>query len=335
MPPRKRARFVLDPQSYELIYGEECRAAVARLVDLVPGPLSAGQVAREPALLADVEVILSGWGPPVMDAAFLEAATALEAVFYGAGSVRKFVSDELWERGVVVSSAAGLNAVPVAEFTLAQIIFATKRVWRHALDVTRHGVDTRGEAASNAGLYRAVVGVVSLGAIGRRVCALLRHFDVEVLAYDPHCSAAEMVRLGARCVGLDELFARSDVVSLHTPDLPATQGMITARLLAALPRDATFINTARGDVVREGELADVLARRPDLWAVLDVLAERDRSARARLMALPNVMITPHLAGSQGRECRRMGLAMVDELAAWLDGRPLRWQVTGAQMGILA
>src|SRR5205823_690272 len=116
-------------------------------------------------------------------------------------------------------------------------------------------------------------------------------------------------------------------VSLHTPHLPETEGMITGRHLDSMKRGATFINTARGQVVREGEMIEVLSRRPDLQAVLDVTAPEPPAADSPLYTLENVVLTPHIAGSLGEECRRMGRYMVDELRRYLAGEPLKWQVT--------
>jgi phosphoglycerate dehydrogenase-like enzyme len=128
-------------------------------------------------------------------------------------------------------------------------------------------------------------------------------------------------------VSLEELFRESDVVSLHAPHTDETDGMITGEHIASMKRGATFINTARGGIVREEEMLEVLRKRPDLTAVLDVTEPEPAAADSPVFALPNVVLTPHIAGSLGLECRRMGRYMVDELRRYLNGEPLRWQVT--------
>jgi phosphoglycerate dehydrogenase-like enzyme len=156
---------------------------------------------------------------------------------------------------------------------------------------------------------------------------LLRSFDLPVLAYDPYLTAREEAELEVQAVPLDELFRRSDVVSLHTPLLAETEGMITGAHLAAMKHGATFINTARGSIVRQDELIEVARRRPDLPFVLDVVEPEPPLPDSPLYSLENVLLTPHIAGSVGAECRRLGRYMVEELERYLAGKPLRWVVT--------
>ena len=132
--------------------------------------------------------------------------------------------------------------------------------------------------------------------------------------------------MNVELVSLEELFRRADVVSVHTPWLPETEGLIRGAHIASMKQGATFINTARGAVVRERELLEVLAARPDLQAVLDVAIEEPPAADSQMYTLPNVLLTPHIAGSTGAECRRMGRYMAEELVRYAAGEPLRWPV---------
>jgi phosphoglycerate dehydrogenase-like enzyme len=163
--------------------------------------------------------------------------------------------------------------------------------------------------------------------VGRLVCERLRAFDLRLLAYDPHVSAADAAELGTELCSLEDLFERSDVVSCHAPLVEGTRGLVTGAHLAAMKPGATFVNTARGAVVRESELVDVMSARPDLEAVLDVTDPEPPAPGSPLFTLPNVLLTPHIAGSLGRERRRLGRAMVEELRNYVNGRPLRWEVT--------
>jgi phosphoglycerate dehydrogenase-like enzyme len=163
----------------------------------------------------------------------------------------------------------------------------------------------------------------------------LRILDVHIVVYDPYLTHQEAEDLGVEKVSLEELFHRSDVASLHTPLMSETGGMITGRLLASMKRNATFINTARGAVVKEGEMIEVLLRRPDLYAVLDVADGEPPQPSSPLYTLPNVVLSPHIAGSRHSECARMGQLMVDEALRFLDNRPLRWEVTQAETAVAA
>jgi phosphoglycerate dehydrogenase-like enzyme len=322
---RPKALFVLDSGSYEKIYGPDERSDIEAMVELVAPPQTRDSVRENPLILRDVEIIFSGWGGPKIDADFLAAAPALKAVFYGAGSVRGIVSDALWDRGIVVTSSWGANGVPVAEYTLSQILFCLKLGWRYALGIKRQGHYPRKFPVPGA--YGSTVAIISLGMIGRLVCDLLKPFDVQIIAYDPFASAAQADAQGVRLCSLLEAFSEADVVSLHTPWLKETENMITGDLFRAMKPDASFINTARGAVVDEPAMIDVLAERPDITAVLDVTYPEPPKPESPLYTLPNVILTPHIAGSMDRECRRMGRYALEECRRYLNGVPLKWQVT--------
>jgi phosphoglycerate dehydrogenase-like enzyme len=318
--------YILLPDAYDRIYGPAERDQIARHVDIYADPQTNETIKQNLSLLADAEVIFSGWGGPKLDAEFLDAAKNLKVVFYGAGSIRGIVSDEFWHRGIRITSAAAANAVPVAEFTVSQILFSLKRGWQHVMKVVRRQA-AEWRHVPVPGAFGTKVGIVSLGEIGRIVCEKLATFDMKVMAYDPFVADSVFEQLGVERCELAELFSQCDVVSLHSPNLPETQGMITGEHFALMKKDTTFINTARGAIVREDEMIEVLTRRPDIWAVLDVTHPEPPEADSPLYTLENVILTPHIAGSMGLECRRMARYMVQELYRYLAGEPLRWEVT--------
>jgi phosphoglycerate dehydrogenase-like enzyme len=223
----------------------------------------------------------------------------------------------------MITSAYAANAIPTAEFALAQILLSLKRAWYFNRAIQRAGKYPPRERV--AGAYHSQVGLISLGMIGAYVAQLLQAFDVEVWAYTS--SAEKAARLGARQASLDEIFTQCDVVSLHTPWIPETVGMITGAHLASMRANATFINTARGAVVREDEMIAVLQQRPDLFALLDVTYPEPPVEGSPLYTLPNVVLTPHIAGSLDDECRRMGRYAIRELEHYLKGEPQEWEIT--------
>jgi len=275
--------------------------------------------------LQEADVIFSTWGMPKLNADFLAGAPALKAVFYAAGSVKSFVTDAGWDRGIVVSSAWVANGVPVAEYTVAAIILSLKRFW-HFSRLTRSENIHSGDIPV-PGAFRTKVGLVSLGAIGRATARLLRSYDVTILAYDPFLSGDQVAGLNVRLVPLEEIFRECDVVSLHVPWIPETEGIITGKLIASMKNGATLINTSRGAVVKEAEMIAVLSSRPDLSAVLDVTYPEPPTMDSPLRFLPNVILTPHIAGSIQGECARMGSWMADELRRYVYCEPLRYAVT--------
>jgi phosphoglycerate dehydrogenase-like enzyme len=280
------------------------------------------------AQLASAEVIVTSWGAPPITSEHLAAAPHLLAVLHAAGTVRGLVPDEAWERGIVVTSAADENARPVAEYTLAAIILAGKRAPFLAADArTRRDdwsfADERGHL-SNRGR---TVGIVGWSRIGRRTVELLDLLETaDVLVADPTITAADLAGTGAQLVELDDLLRRSDIVSLHAPALPETRHLIGAEELALMPDGATLINTARGVLVDTAALEREAAS-GRLSAILDVTDPEPLPASSVLYDLPNVMLTPHIAGSLGSEARRMSDHTLDELERLVLGQPVLAPVT--------
>jgi len=299
-----------------------------------PGCVRREELSAQAGELAQVEAAWSTWGMPALTEADLAHLPRLKAVFYAAGTVRAF-APVLLARGIIVCSAWRANALPVAEFAVAHILLALKQTLPQARAV-RAARDWAAPARPPiTGSYGATVGLIALGAAGRRVVELLRNFDVRVIAYDPGPGAEAAAGLGVEMVSLDDLFRRADVVSLHAPWLPQTEGMIGGAQLALLRPHATFINTARGAVVREEEMIEVLRRRPDVQAVLDVVHPEPPARSSALFDLPNVLLTPHIAGSAGNEVQRLADWMIEEGGRWIAGRPLRHAVTPALLAGMA
>lgn len=323
---KPKSLFLLEHERFSEIYGESEQAAIHELTQvLVDLPLSRDEAMGNPMVLSECEIVFSGWGGPRMDTAFLAAAPKLQAVFYGAGSVKGIICDAFWERDIVLTSSWAANAVPVAEFTLAQILLSLKRWWPHMRGI-REGKKYI-EKLPVAGAYGSTVAIISLGMVGRMVCEHLRRFDVNVIAYDPYMTQEDAQRLGVRLCSLEDCFRGADVVSLHAPWLAETERMITGAHFEMMKKDATFINTARGAIVDEPAMIEVLQQRSDLTVLLDVTHPEPPVEGSLLYSLPNVFLTPHIAGSMGNECCRMGQYAIDECRRYLQREPLRWQVT--------
>jgi phosphoglycerate dehydrogenase-like enzyme len=331
--PKPHALYLLSDFAFDLIYGPDERTDLAQRVEMSSGLVTAERYGETSQAWPGVEMIFSGWGMTPCDTAFLQRFPDLKIIFYGAGSIRTFVTDESWDRGVRVTSSAAANAVPVSEYSLSQILFGLKQGWQKSLFIRQHRHYP--PHSISAGVYDSTVGLISLGLIGRLVAERLRTFKVKVIAHDPFVKKEDAERLGIELVSLEELFQRSDVVSCHTPNLPATKKMLQGRHFASMKNGATFLNTARGAVVDEEGMIGALRERPDLMAVLDVTFPEPPTADSPLYQLENVIITPHIAGSQGTECRRMGRMMVDELDLYLKGEPLQYEVTREPAHLLA
>ncbi len=289
-------------------------------------PLMAFAEDRATALLADVEILLTGWGSPMIDAEVLARAPKLRAIVHAAGTVKQHLTDACWERGLLITSAAAANAVPVAEFTLAAILFANKFVLQ-VRDRYRQDRDFRWWPAEFPllGNYHKTVGIVGASFVGRKVIELLQPFAFAVWVYDPYLSAEQAVALGVRKVELEELLRGADVVSLHAPALPETQHMLDGSRLASMKNGATLINTARGSLVEHAALEDEL-KSGRLNAFIDTTEPEVLPADSPLYDLPNVVLTPHLAGSMGAETQRMADLAIDEIERLVRGQALAYAI---------
>lgn len=323
---RLKGLFLLEAQSLPLIYGRPEQADIARHVDFVAPPQTRESIRLDPSPLRDAEVIFSGWGAPKMDAAFLAHAPNLQVVFYGAGSTGYFTTDAFWDRDIVLTSAYAANAVPVAEYTLGVILLSLRNFWSYSAHAKTGGA-WGDQTRPMPGAFQTTVALIGCGAIARRLISLLKPFDLHCIVYDPFLDDFDAAQLGVSRCTLEEAFARGDIVSLHAANKPETCGMITGAHFALMKPGATFINTARGPIVCENEMTEVLGLRPDLTAVIDVCNHEPPLPGSPLLSLHNVVLSPHIAGSHSAEVRRLGRYMVDELGRYVRREPLRWQIT--------
>lgn len=335
IPRIKGAFLTKEPDVVNRVWGKRQQERLARLVELPSEIITPDTLADHAEWLAETRVIFSTWGMPCLTPEQMALLPNLQAVFYAAGTVKGF-AEPLFDRNVTVVSAWAANAVPVAEFTLSQILFGLKLGWQHHRRFQENPGPEAWKQLPMPGVYGATVGLVSLGMIGRKVCQLLQPFQVRKLAYDPFVRDETLRELGTvRAESLDEVFSTGDIVTLHTPWLKETEGIVTGRLLSLMKPNATFINTSRGALVREDELIEVLRERTDLTAVLDVTWPEPPAAGSPIYTLPNIVLTPHIAGSMGDEVLRMADLMIEEFLLWAEGQPVRYAVTRELMARIA
>ena len=273
------------------------------------------------AVLAGADACITSWGVGRIDADVVAAAPRLGHLAHMGGSVKRFVSDAVWERGIRVTSAAVTLARDVAETTLGLMIVGRKRIWPLGNHVRDGGwrdspVWDRWDARE---LHRSTVGLIGAGNVGRHVIELLAPFSVTVLVADPYLSDTEAERLGVEKVEPAELMGRSDVVSIHAPDTEQTRHMIGAEMLSRLGDGAVLINTARGSIIDEQALVDELAT-GRIFAFLDVTDPEPPASDSPLRSLDNAVVTPHIAGCI-ENCHRMGELAVEEVRRYLAGEP--------------
>lgn len=314
----------LGGETLEQVYGPTRFQKIRQMTDLYPAIVTSQNIQTCLPELQDLEVIFATWGMIPLTDEQLDQLPSLQAVFYAAGTIRPF-GMPLLRRGIIVTSSAPANAVPVAEFTLAQILLANKGYYRNL----REYRDTCDYSRSFVGIgnHGATVSLLGAGQIGRKLIELLQPFSLKVAVFDPYLSIEEAACLGVEKVNLSTAFARGDVVSNHLADIPATVGMIDGNLLSSMHENATFINTGRGRTVCPESLIACLRARADLIALLDVTDPEPLTAESPLWNLPNAFITSHIAGSKNREIERMADFAIADFERWSRGEPLRYAVT--------
>ena len=244
------------------------------------------------------------------------------------------MGEPFWDRGLALSSAVQANALPVAEYTLAMILLAGKDAFALRERFRAEPVYPAPTQYAGVGNLGRRVGLIGASRVGRRVLELLRPFDLSARLYDPYVDAAEATELGAVPLDLDELLRTSDIVSVHAPDIPQTHRMLNRERLALIPDGGVLINTSRGALIDHTALTEELVS-GRLSAILDVTDPEPLPADSPLYRLPNVFLTPHIAGSLGNELARLGGTVVTELERLTSGLPPAHPVHRAQLAISA
>ncbi|MGG1551304.1 hydroxyacid dehydrogenase [Paenibacillus ferrarius] len=324
--------MLLGKDKRDRIFGSEHLAQLRELGEVTLNE-ETGNPSEEQmrALIAGADVAITSWGCGALTERVLEAAPNLQIVLHAAGTVKPIVTEALWQRGVRVANATEALGQGVAETALGFTIVSLKDMWRLSRETAAGGW---GDGSRVREVYGLTVGVVGAGRAGSHYIKLLQQFDVRIVLYDPFVSEEQARKMGAQKLELEELLRESDVVSIHLPSLPETYHMFNAERLAMMKDDAVLINTARGSVIDEEALAAEL-RKGRLFACLDVTDPEPPQANHPFRTLPNVILTPHLAGAVNNGLHRIAKAVVNDLQAYLDGRPLRGEVLAEQMHLLA
>lgn len=313
----KAAFFSANPHFIEKYYFDD------RVLDKIKKYAIFEKKASRLDELSEAEVLFTTWGMANLKKEEIEKYMPnIKAVFYGAGSVRGFARPFL-EKGVLISSSWGANAVPVAEYTLAAILFANKGFWQ------KSQAYTSGKATVTfPGNMDVKVGILGAGMIGRKVIELLKPFDIDVLVYDPYFTVEEAERLGVVKVdSLPEVFENCQTISNHIANLPQTVGILNKDCFSKMKDGATFINTGRQAQIVDKDLIEVLKENPSIVAVMDVLdTPFEKQKENEYFSLPNVIATPHIAGSSENEILRMKLLQADEFERFAQGEALKCRV---------
>lgn len=324
-----------------LAFGEDYRRQIfdpreeARLGRLVT-PVAIDLRASKAALPEQARIMVTGWPTPRLTPDIFAAMPHLGLLAHAAGSIKPIMPAEGFPAGFVITNCVAQNAIPVAEYALAAILFANKRVFHlsRTYREMRQGRKAVLASTSAFGNYQRTVGLVGASTIGRLVAKMLQPFDLDVIVADPYMSEADAADMGVTKVTLAYLFENADTISLHAPLLPETRHMIDAQLIDAIKPGATLINTARGALVDEHALIAALER-GHIQAIIDTTWPEVPDADSPLWTLPNLLLTPHIAGATSLEIRRFGAAVIEVIEAFIEGRPIPDRVSFDQLDRLA
>ena len=321
----------------DYVYSEEIKERLKKEAELDQSfRFTKKDVLAEPEKFAKVEYVFSTWSMPSFSEEEIENCfPSLKAIFYSAGSVQKFARPFM-AKGVQIYSAWAANAVPVAEYTVAQIILACKGFFKACtLASQNRRKEARDHTMSCPGNYGCKVGLIGVGMIGSMVAEMLKSYNHKVLVFDPFCSKEKAERLGVELCSLEKIFSECQVISNHLANNPQTVGMLDYKLFSLMKPNATFLNTGRGAQVVEADLARAMAEKPDAVSILDVTEPEPIKEDNPLLALDNVYLTPHMAGSQADEVHRMAEYMEAEFLALTSQKATKYLVSEAMLDTMA
>ena len=321
MKPLKLCRVLVTPTSYaknDPRLKTELEAAVGEVIYNPTGkPLSSAQVTE---LLPGCDGYIAGLD--VIDRAALAAADQLKVIArYGSG-VDRVDLQAAREKGIIVTNTPNANASSVAELAVG-LMLSLARSLPYASASTKAGDWPRLVGMSMEGK---TVGLLGLGAIGKQVARRLANFDCQVLAYDPAVDEKTAQGYHARLVPFADVVGQSDFLSLHVPVLPQTRGMVNKEFLDNMKPGAFLINTARGELVDEAALLEALQSGHLRGAALDAFTVEPPGSDNPLLALPQVIATPHTGAHTDGATNAMGRAVLQDCLAVLRGEEPAYRV---------
>lgn len=313
------AAFSQRPEKFRAVYSPAVLGMIADSCIYFPELITPDNFHQFHDELRSVEVIFSTWGMFSLTQEQLDAMPALKIVFYAAGATEYF-SAPLIARGIKIVSAWQANAVPVAEFCLAQILLGCKGYFRNQREYTEpEKFESLVRDHPAPGVYQERVALIGAGAISQVLQHLLQTFNLEVIVVPS--------RKEKRTITLEEAFSTAFVISNHLPNRTDNMGVLDGDLFRLMRPGAVFINTGRGFQVNEKELIAVLKQRQDLTVLLDVTKPEPPVAGSPFYSLPNVHLTSHIAGTLNKETHRLADCIFEEFQRWLSGDPLLYEIT--------
>ena len=270
----------------------------------------------------DADVIVCTWGSIMFTKEVIDRLPNLKMIAYGGGSMANVVDEYAFQRGIKVLTGNYIFAQSVAEGCLAYTLCALRELERFMRQVREGGWN---ENWTNRGLFGKKIGIVGFGEIAKNFVEMLKPFDMEILINSGHMTEDEAAGYGARKASREEIFETCDIVSLHIALNEKTKGSITRELMEKLQPHALLVNTARGEVVDEEAMEELLAQ-GRFNAAIDVFSQEPLPANSKLRKLPNAMLIPHMGGPTIDMREYIICSFAKDIKAFADGKPLKNEI---------
>ncbi len=319
----EKIALIMGESARNLVIGQRSLDRLAGIGEVVLGTGSDRDSVKK--AISGATIAVTTWGNTPLDADILSVCPDLKLVCHAAGSVKPIVCDDMWDRGIRVTASAAMLSMGVSETALGFTIAASKNFF--ALNENLHRGGWAEGKENIRELYELIVGVVGGGWAGRHYIELMKAFDVDILLYDPFVTEEKCAEMGCRKAEFRELLEKSDIISIHAPSIPETYHMFSADTLPLMKKDAVLINTARGSIIDEKALYDHMSAGNLKYACLDVYDPEPPAVDSPLRTLPNVIMTPHLAGLASNGLKKIGQHVCEEIERFLAGKEMMCEVT--------
>ena len=316
------------------IFGEQMIDDLSRVVEIIGRPQPEVRIDYVMDLIGEADIAITSWGSVKLEKAVLDRARNLKLVAHAAGSVKPVISRDFIHRNIPITTAAPAIGIGVPDYCMGASLMGGKRLKEQMQAVDAGGWKCK-ESAKAMELFGAVVGIVGAGFVGRRLIKYLQAFEVTTIwVFDPYLSEEGASALGVEKRSLEDIFSHCDYISINAPSTKETEGMIAASLLHKIKDNALFINTARGAIVDEQALIREL-KTGRFCAFIDVTEPEPPAPDHPLRNLPNVVMTPHIAGAVSRNLRRIGDLALKEINSFVNGKSLQYPVDLSKIDCIA
>lgn len=280
--------------------------------------------------ISDCDLYVTTWDCPPLDNEILKYAPNIKLLCHLCGTVVPVISDEMWQKGIRVISGNDYFAESVAEGTIAYMLTALREIPKYSYNL-KVKKQWKNNSDPTNGLLGKTVGIVSYGAIAKHLVRMLQVFKVKIKVYDiVQIPEEDKIKYGVEQVSLEELFATSDVVTVHTPYNDSTYHLIDEKLLSLIKKGGLFVNTSRGPVIDQAALVKQL-NSGRFSAILDVYEKEPPEKDDPIFNCPNLIMVPHMGGPTTNLRQLITHDLLIEAKEFIDnGGELKHEITKAK-----